>query len=117
MLASPLFVTATLQARGSKFLAHIGVQKGALLCSESRVPRSTPVSCPGLRRAEIIVGRLNWAFISLVYCIVNMETAGCSDTLVPACQSVCCTRVLRHLYIAVVHVADMYIALGTVVVQ
>lgn len=45
-----------------------------------------------------------------------METAGCSDTLVPAWQTVCCTSMLQHLYIAVVHLADTYIALGTVAV-
>ena len=59
MLASLLFVTSTLQAQGSKFLQHIDVQIGQLLCSVSRVARSTPVSCPGMRGAEIIVYGLN----------------------------------------------------------
>jgi len=38
-----------------------------------------------------------------------MEAAGCSENLVPTCQTVC-SRMLQHLYFTVGHVADMRMA-------
>jgi hypothetical protein len=75
-------VTSTPQAWGSKFLRHIGDKIGKLPCSGSKAARNSPVSFPGLRRAEIIIYRLKWAFLSLLSCIVNMEAAGSYEILV-----------------------------------